>query len=574
MKNVLGKISESNLIIFLILSILGAAGFYQVYFGSPVFDDYSFIFNSQRFKSVPSIFTFWNKDSFYYRSWPLSFSVLKAIYMLAGDKVFVYKIINLTLHILNSFFLYLIAKKWKISGVWAFFCGLLFLFHPMQVETFSWIFQLKTLLSVFLFFICYLCFLKFLEKENPLYILGAITFYALSLFSKSTAVMMPFLMLAQLLIKYGFTLKNKNAVICYIFFCLCSILSVNSAHETIEGVRLSYYETLEKKEFDESLGELDFDGISLVYRDGVSFKKNNQLNLNKWTLSLYNTSFYFAHFFLGSNNSLVYLKDRFHKHREHIYLAFFSMGTLFIICFGIYFKKEMKNIILSYAFFFLGVFPIIGVYYVPYMKYSYVADHWAYLGIAGLVFLVPSFIQLIREKIKYDLVYISSVAIVMIFLSFSMVRGVLYNIVFNDKYNVLLNALNENPNEPSLYFTLSEYYKEDFKPGASREMYTKAIGNSAIGDNLIIQNELLKHYQRKGLSEKAYETMAFMGIKYVESGDSAKAQEAAKDLSAMNSFLTVDKYILALDAIINLRDDRLAEKYLNKLFPTYNQQQR
>jgi hypothetical protein len=56
---------------------------------------------------------------------------------------------NLTVHLLNAMAIFLIVRKFKIPDFWTFFCILIFLFHPVQVETVASVSGAKQLLFTF-----------------------------------------------------------------------------------------------------------------------------------------------------------------------------------------------------------------------------------------------------------------------------------------------------------------------------------------------------------------------------------------------------------------------------------------
>ena len=66
-----------------------------------------------------------------------------------GSEPFGFLLHNLCLHSLNGGLLYLLLRALKASPLAAFLGALLFLVHPVQVESVAWISQRKNLLAMF-----------------------------------------------------------------------------------------------------------------------------------------------------------------------------------------------------------------------------------------------------------------------------------------------------------------------------------------------------------------------------------------------------------------------------------------
>ena len=93
------------------------------------------------------------------------------------------------LHFLNSLLVFLLVIKITRSSKGAFWASLIFLVHPVQVESVAWISERKNLLS-FLFFV--LSFLTYLRGGTRVLSLLLFSFACLA---KSTVVILPLLLI-------------------------------------------------------------------------------------------------------------------------------------------------------------------------------------------------------------------------------------------------------------------------------------------------------------------------------------------------------------------------------------------
>ncbi len=118
-------------------------------------------------------------------------------YRMAGLDPFGYHLANLMLHLGSTGLVFLFIKKLTGHEPVAFLTAVLFGIHPMHVEPVAWITGRKDVLYGFLFLSSLTCYTNYAmqtKKKSGLLIFSLLLF-ALSLFSKGVAVVLPLLML-------------------------------------------------------------------------------------------------------------------------------------------------------------------------------------------------------------------------------------------------------------------------------------------------------------------------------------------------------------------------------------------
>ena len=183
-------------------------------FGTPIFDDLHFIFQDQAVVGDSSYFTILTEFA-----WPLSLSVHKFFYGLWKQDFIYYHLLNLSLHLLNSFLLLKLALKLKLHFPKLMF--LLFLIHPSNVIAVSWMVQLKTLLCFTFAMTSFLMLLR--AVENKKWFLPSWISFLLSLFSKSAS-----LPLCIVFIWFVFKKSGPKALVWVIPYLLMSLFSAYS----------------------------------------------------------------------------------------------------------------------------------------------------------------------------------------------------------------------------------------------------------------------------------------------------------------------------------------------------------
>ncbi|HQQ93332.1 MAG TPA: tetratricopeptide repeat protein [Bacteroidia bacterium] len=159
--------------------------------------------------------------------------------------------VNILLHLANGVLVYQITLKLFQHRSLAGFCVLIFLLHPLQLESVCWISEMKNTLSAFFFFASLLTYLRYLEqKRGTEYLLCFVLFIAACL-SKSSAVILPLCLLCLDVflkkdIHWSFILNKTPFFLLSVFFGLVNLktqaadLFINYSHAFPYYERLGY----------------------------------------------------------------------------------------------------------------------------------------------------------------------------------------------------------------------------------------------------------------------------------------------------------------------------------------------
>lgn len=104
-----------------------------------------------------------------------------------------YLFVNILLHALNGLLLYRILSRDFFSPAIALFAALLFIVHPVQVESVAWISERKNVLCMLFFLLAFDSYLK--AGKGQRHYLLAILCYSAALLTKTVAVIFPFMLL-------------------------------------------------------------------------------------------------------------------------------------------------------------------------------------------------------------------------------------------------------------------------------------------------------------------------------------------------------------------------------------------
>ncbi|PJC01849.1 MAG: hypothetical protein CO073_02575 [Candidatus Komeilibacteria bacterium CG_4_9_14_0_8_um_filter_36_9] len=114
------------------------------------------------------------------------------------DSLFFFHLTDILLHLLTACLIYLILIKLKLSQKLAALFTLLFTVHPINLQAIAWLPGRNDPLMAIFIMAGFLFFLHWLESNKYKWYWWFLGFYAISLFTKETAIVFPFLCLAFL----------------------------------------------------------------------------------------------------------------------------------------------------------------------------------------------------------------------------------------------------------------------------------------------------------------------------------------------------------------------------------------
>lgn len=128
--------------------------------------------------------------------------------------IFVSHLSNILLHILAMILLYLFLLKINIKKEIAFLFTLLFSVHPLTAQTVAFLAGRNDSLLAISVFPALIFFIDFLQKQKYKYLIWHFIFFAIALFTKETAVVIPVICSIYLLIFAGFKKIIINYKVC------------------------------------------------------------------------------------------------------------------------------------------------------------------------------------------------------------------------------------------------------------------------------------------------------------------------------------------------------------------------
>lgn len=198
---------------------------HTISFGIIYLDDHLLVVdNAYFFRKIENLFLILTTDvymdgsTFYYR--PLLNVSFMLNFLLNGPRYFYFHLTNIILHSFSGILLFKMIRKFEIAIIPSFAFSLLFLAHPTLVPSVVWLpGRNDSLLFVFsVLFI--LSFFNYVEKKSIKYAFSSSFFFALSMFTKETAIALPVIVAL-----YCFLFKKWNRQIVSFFIISLAIIA-------------------------------------------------------------------------------------------------------------------------------------------------------------------------------------------------------------------------------------------------------------------------------------------------------------------------------------------------------------
>ncbi len=405
-------------------------------------------------KSLEDIFSVKGMSNEYQ---PLTTLTYHLIYNVFELNPFYFHLFNIIFHLLNIILVFLFIKLLFNNINLALITAAFFAIHPLNVEVVAWISAANYILFSFFSLLSLIFYIKYIKTNYKIiYIVYSFVFFALAIFSKSTALMLPLLFFV---IDYF----EKRSIKLGVFFEKAPFLILSLASGLIALL-------LKEEVLSASTGIIytSFDRIFFVF---------------------YSVCLYLFKIIFPFNLKIVYAYPE--KVNEVLPLELYILPlliTIGIILIFILLKRERKLIVFSFFFFLINIIMVIHI--IPFYHIGIIAERYVYLASLGMFVMLAHFITKWREEKTVYIKYVSSIIVVLYFAVLTINSSQRVRVWESDS-TLFADLIKKNPDEPVSYNNLGN--KED-KAGN----YEKAIGyyNQAISVN----SNYAEAFYNRGLS--------------------------------------------------------------------------
>ncbi len=344
--------------------------------------------------------------------WPLTWTSYWLEHQVWGLSPAGYHVVNVLLHAVSALIVWQILVQLRVPGAWL--AAAVFAVHPVNVESVAWITQRKNTLSLFFYLLSLLCYLRFDRRGTAGLYWTSIVLFVFAMFSKGTVVALPVVLLMCVWWLRG-RIGRRDLLRSIPFFAVAAVMSV------VE-IWFQYVRAI---------------GAEVVRNDGFL----GRLAGAGWVVW-----FYLYKALLPINLSFVYPRWTIDPANGFSYVPDLALLAGLGLCWR--FRQSWGwGALLGLGYFIVTLGPVLGFFDFYFMKYSFVADHYQYASIIGIIALVVAAGGKILERAGLGDVraaYVSSAAVLIALGVLTWQQGRIYK----DQETLWRDTVRRNPNAP------------------------------------------------------------------------------------------------------------------------------
>jgi tetratricopeptide (TPR) repeat protein len=376
---------------------------------------------------------------------------------------------NIFLHAFNGSLFYFLLTKLSWRRLWAFTAALIFLTHPVQVESVAWISQRKTVLSLFFFLVAFYCYLLYRERKGKLhwgFYACSLGGFLLSSLAKATSVVFPLVLLVSDLC---FSQKSDRRTWIFdkipfvIIACATALITIKSQSPEIGGGTTSYY------------GGTPLATLFTMLPVFVRY-----LGLTLWPTNL----------------SAVY--SPLIRTGIDLEVALSALILLLVVSFGIFLFHRKRDLFFWFLLFFIGLLPVSQI--VPFV--TLMNDRYLYLPMMGASAFLANLLWLAANKSSEWKKLLGAMVIFVfaVFLFHSFISTIQRIPVWQNDHTLWQDAIHKGPNSPRAHYQYAHALESEGNINEAIREYEIGLELSPLPSERYF---LARLYEKEGLLDKA-----------------------------------------------------------------------
>jgi Flp pilus assembly protein TadD len=379
-----------------------------------IWDDDQHITNNPLLLNADGLVKLWTEPRALPQYYPLTHTFFWIEHHLWGNQPLGYHVVNVLVHACNALLIWWILRRLDVPG--ALFAALLFGVHPINVETVAWVSEGKNTFSLLFYLLSFLAYLRLdrgpTRRPRTMYAASFVLFVC-ALLCKTVTCTLP---LALLILGWW----REGRVRAVELLRLSPFLVV--------GAVLGLYTAFLERTHVASVGR------DWTFGEGLPSELTARCLIagrNVW-------------FYLGK--ILVPYPLMFEYPRWHISTSvpaqyLFPMALLLMLFSLWLLRHRLGRAPLALALFFIvTLLPALGFVNLYPMRFSLVADHFAYLATVGPIVLVASFVAVMSMRRSGEFIPAE------VLVGSMMILTVLRCFVFQNAATVYADSISKNPN--------------------------------------------------------------------------------------------------------------------------------
>ena len=493
------------------LTIIGMLVYFNTLGHQYALDDFSVIKDNfvtkQGFQGIGTLLTtdyrygYWTSSGTLYR--PLSLIMFAIEWSLSPDNPFIGHLMNVLLFGLSIFVLFKLLTEYLAKDtLWlcASIC-LIFAVHPIHSEVVANIKSRDEILGLLGSLVAVYYYLKYCQKQSLIYLILALSFYSLAMFSKESSI--TFLAIFPIAGYYFSSANNSKIITTSAFMALPAIFYLIIRQKVIGG-------------------NISLDQTSILDNFLVAAKDP----VTKYTSVIMMLGYYLKAFFLPINLSHEFGFNQIPLSSFGDWRFLLSMTLHFAIVFYIFRKWKEKSLVVFGLLFYLVTMSVVSNLIIT-IGTSY-GDRLFYVPGLGLIIAVCAYLYQLLQHHKVAISFEQLASgfkwpILIVSLLFS-IKTISRNAAWFDSYTLYKTDIAHSPNSAKMRYhyalELGKKAMKETQPGLQKDWRIKAIEEDEKA--LSIYPQYNDPYSHKGLMYyhlKEYEKASENYKKAIELGD-------------------------------------------------------
>ena len=335
-----------------------------------IWDDNRYVTENPLLSEPDGLHRIWFSKDSPSQYFPMVYTSFRLEYALWKLNPVGYHITNILLHVINALLLWRLLRYLSIPGAWL--AAAIFAVHPVQVESVAWISERKNLLMALFFFLSLLSWAQFADRSHQskggwLFYVFSLLLYMLALLSKTTACTLPVALVLLLWLKHiPINSKRWLQIAPYILLGLAM------------GIFTIWWEQQHQGMFLVDLGlnpveRLLIAGRALWFYIGkLIWPTNLAFSYPKWDINPADLSQY----------------------------TWLLACVMVAWCIWFWRNRIGRGPVAALTFFAGTLFPMLGFFSLFTFVYTYVADHYQYVGSVGPITLFAAIVYRILLRLE------------------------------------------------------------------------------------------------------------------------------------------------------------------------------
>ena len=333
----------------LILLCATLAAYWPALLGSYLWDDDAHV-TKTAFRSLDGLRRIWFELGATQQYYPLLHSAFWVEAQLWGDNVLGYHLVNVVLHVTAACLMVTLCQRLEIRGAWL--AGAIFALHPVNVESVAWISEQKNTLSLVFYLLAAIAYVRFDESRKPRDYAIAAALFVCALLTKTVTASLPAALLVVFWWKRGRIGWRRDVL------PLLPWLAIAAA----SGLFTAWVER------------------HIIGAEGSEY---NLDVLQRVLLAGRVICFYLGKILWPSN--LIFTYPRWTIEASALWQYDFGIAVAALAFFFWSIRSRARAPLAGLLVFCGSLFPVLGFLDIYPFRYSYVADHFAYLASLGVI---------------------------------------------------------------------------------------------------------------------------------------------------------------------------------------------